>query len=281
MGEVLILKKAKHNRKYVERRSYADGIVESPIGVLIVGILAIIMGTVFILSQNENTPVTREEATVYVGEFESYDSARNYSDLNFSDGTTLSVYPHTETQDFIDTMNSLPRGTRLHVLINPNNDYVAEIKTDTVEILNFESSQQRIVDYDNGYVAIGIFTVAGGVFLIFYSIALRSNTKKEKERKKAPKKSGAIRYAEQTKHARILLESSIESYNICYRRVKHTNELIVNGFVYDELRGILEFSHKLTAKIGNHTIEAGFDDQLLESFICFDGKTIKRKKRLL
>ncbi|MBQ7836731.1 MAG: hypothetical protein IJ389_05700 [Clostridia bacterium] len=274
------MKKAKHNRKYVERRTYVDGIVESPLGLLIVGILAIIMGTVFILSQNANTPIAREDATSYVGEFESYVSERNYSDLNFTDGTTLSVYPHTETQDFIDIMHSLPRGTRLHVLINPNNDYVAEIKTDTMELLNFESSQQRIADYDNGYVAIGIFAVAGGAFLIIYGIARRLNDKKETARKKAPKKSGAIRYADQAKHERILLEANVEGYNICYRRVKHTNELIVNGKVYDELKGILEFSHKLSATVGEHTVEAGFDEHAGESYISFDNRIIKRKKRL-
>ena len=70
----------------------------------------------------------------------------------------------------------------------------------------------------------------------------------------------------------------MNEYQICYRRVKSTNELVINGQVYDEKKGIIEFEHKLCATISGHNIEVGYDTESF-SYMVFDGKTIKRKKR--
>jgi len=62
--------------------------------------------------------------------------------------------------------------------------------------------------------------------------------------------------------------------------VRHVNELVVNGDVYDERRGIIEFEHRLTAVIDGHTIEAGLDRESF-SYLLFDGEEISRKRRLI
>lgn len=263
-----------------------DAVMESPIALTVIGVLAILFGIFFMVSQTGNKPVERAEALSYSGEFEEYEAHKNYRGIHFKDGTTCYVYPHTESQDFYDTMKELEKGTVLHILINPNNEYVAEIRTDTKELLNFEDSQREIDSYDNGYIGIGAFACAAGVFLILYAIGFSVYKKKEGKRhqQKAKKRikgqsDPAIRLASSNKH-RVLLEATVGKYKICYRRVKHTNELVINGIVYDEIKGIIEFDHNLCAVIDNHKIEAGYDSDSY-SYIAFDGKRIAEKRRLI
>ena len=79
---------------------------------------------------------------------------------------------------------------------------------------------------------------------------------------------------------RILLEARVEEYEICYRRVKSVNELVVNGVVYDEKKGVIEFAHNLSAVVDGHTIEAGLSDDSY-SYIMFDGECLANKQRLI
>lgn len=273
------------NKKYESyRRSWADAVLESPIALVVCGLIAIVFGAFFIFLQSDNTPITRLEAEAYTGAFERYRVHSNYCYIELEDGSSYNVYPHTQTRDFREKMESLEKGTVLYILVNPNNDYVAEVKTDSEEILNFTESQEAIYSYDNGYTGIGIFVVVCGVFLILLGVLNKNYKKKEKERQKnkAQKRKdgddGVIRLADFSVKHRVLLEISYKKYNICYRRVNHINELVVNGKVYDEKKGIIEFAHKLSAKIDGHLIEAGYDGTET-SYVCFDKKRIAKKKR--
>lgn len=255
--------------------------------ILIVAVFAMLMGLIMALSQQENKPIPRSEAVAYTGKFEEYEAGRNYRTIHFADGSTYDVYPHTETRDFRERMESLEKGTTLHLLINPNNKYVAEIRTDTRELLNFDTSQAEIAAYDNGYVAIGLFACGAGIFLILYVIGTTRYARREKARQEtraSARMEGQddpiLRRADESAKCRILLEAVRQEYRICYRRLKHTNELVVNGYVYDEKKGIIEFTHKLSAVVDGHIIEAGYDDRDF-SYIRFDGKRIARKKRIL
>lgn len=209
---------------------------------LFIAIVGICLGIFFIFSQNFNKPITREEAVSYSGEFKKYETSRNYCEIYFNNGSCYEVYPHTESREFRNMMSSLKTGTKLYILINPNNGYVVEVKTETEEILNFELSQQKIDSYDNGYIALGIFVCVGCFFLIIYIICEANYKRKENKRYAARKTefynaettSAVIRYADTTVKSRILLQANIQEYKICYRRVKSVNELVINGRVYDE-----------------------------------------------
>ncbi len=261
------------------RYSWTDAVLESPVGCFIIAAVAIFMGIIFIVTQSDNKPVSREEAIAYSGELESYETGKNYSGIKLSDETYLDIYPHTQSGEFIDIMKSLPKGTKLYALVNPNNNCIAELRTDTLELMNFEASQQEIDKYDNGYIVIGIVVEVGAVFFIAYGISLSCH-KKSQQKRAMKKKSGAIRYANGVEKGRILLEAKSQGLEICYRRVKHVNELVVNGKVYDEIKGIFEFEHKLTAKVGEHTVEAGLTSENY-SYIRLNGKLLKEKRRLI
>ncbi len=255
--------------------------------VLFVAIASILLGIFFIVSQGANKPIPRSEAVSYSGEFEEYEVWRNYRTIHFKDGSSYEVYAHTETQAFQNMMKSLEKGTRLYILVNPNNECVVEIRTDTKELLNFETSQAEIDSYDNGYIAIGIVACFGGVFLIAYVIGSSNYKRKEdarhleKTQKRVKGKNDpAIRRADRSVKSKILLEASVKEYSICYRRVKSVNELVINGIVYDEKKGIIEFEHNLSAVIDEHTIEAGYDEDSY-SYIMFDGERIAEKKRII
>ncbi len=213
--------------------------------------------------------------------------SKNYRTIIFTDGSSYEVYPHTETQDFSDTMSSLKKGTKLDILVNPNNDYVVEIRAGSRELLNFEESQAALDAYDDGYIAIGVFVCFAGVFFIIYGLISSRQKKKEIEKhtKKAKRReSGAddnpVRRADRSVKGRILLEARVEDYEICYRRVKSVNELVINGIVYDEKKGVIEFAHNLSAVVGGHTIEAGYDEDSY-SYIIFDGERIVEKRRII
>ncbi len=249
-------------------------------------ILAILMGTLFIFLQTDNKPISKDNAVYYEGIFESYKNNNSkYREIYFQDGSCYEVYHYTQTADFEKTMETLEKGTKLYLTINPNNNYVIEIKTDTKEILNFEESQLAIDKYDIGYIVIGAIAIFAGVFLILYVVA--SSKYKNKENEKAKKRrtnsdgnSNRVRIADPSVKCKILLEADVEEYHICYRRVKTVNELVINGTVYDEKKGLIEFAHNLSASLDGHTIEAGYDENDM-SYISYDKKRIKEKRRLI
>lgn len=79
---------------------------------------------------------------------------------------------------------------------------------------------------------------------------------------------------------RVLLETEKDSLFITYRRVKKTNELVINNNVYDEYTALVEMPHTLTATFAGHKIEAGCDTAS-RSFIKIDGEIVAKKLRLV
>lgn len=262
-------------------------LTDHPMAVLAVAIASICLGIFFIVFPKDNKPIPWEEAVFHSGEFAKYESSDRYCTIYFRDGSCYSVYPHTESREFRDAMKALPEGTKLDIAVNPNNEYVVEVKTETGELLNFSLSQEEIYSYSNGYIAIGCIACACGVFLLLYVIASTIYKRKEKKRKSAREAqacdaetdSAVLRYAEGAT-GRILLEATVQGYTICYRRVRSVNELVINGRVYDEKKGIIEFEHALYATLDGHTIEAGYDKDSF-SYILFDGEMVARKRRLI
>ena len=270
-----------------EEQSLFDSLFESTAGLIVFSMLALAMSLFFILIPGQNKATTREEAVSYTGQFKSYESSKKYCYLCFADGSEYEVYPHTETWEFRERMQAIPEGTTLYLLINPHTDYVVEIRTDTEELMNFDAEQQAIDNYDNGYVWLGGFLIACAAFLLWFALKRSASKSKEqnKQNKKAAKREDgfddtALRRADPAIKQRVLLTKKIVGYEICYRRVKSTNELVINGLVYDEKKAVIEFEHTLSASLDGHLIEAGLDRDSY-SFIAVDGEIIEQKKRLV
>ena len=89
--------------------------------------------------------------------------------------------------------------------------------------------------------------------------------------------SPILRIADKEIKHRVLLQARAFDLDICYRRVKHTNELVINGNVYDEFTGVYEPAHALHAQINGHYVEAGYNGT--HSIIAVDGNVIAKKIR--
>ncbi len=92
--------------------------------------------------------------------------------------------------------------------------------------------------------------------------------------------STVLRMADTEVKARILLEAETAGYRIVYRRVKKTNELVINGRVYDEYEAMVEFPHVLTATTDGHKIEVHYETSGVIR-IYFDGNEIAKKLRII
>ena len=249
--------------------------------VIIVSIAAIALGLFFCTRPLNDNPIGREDAMAYSGEFQRYETSKNYKGIHFKDDSYYSVHPHSTTNEFDNKMKSLKQGTKLYILVNPNNDYVVEVRTDTEVLLNFEISQPKILSSEKSYIIVGVIPIICGILLppiVFFAKKAEKDDEKKKNQK-APTR--ILRHADPAAKGKVLAEAQIAGgYTINYRRVKTVNELVVNGKVYDEKKGIIEWQHTLYAEIDGHKIEAGLDADSY-SFIKFDGKTIVYIKRII
>ena len=137
-----------------------------------------------------------------------------------------------------------------------------------------------------------ILTVGGIVFLLwltcycvmawFKSKEIRAAAEAEAKEHAASLDPGQtdtpLRTAARDVKCRILLEHTVGGYRICYRRVGKTNELVVNGMVYDDMTATIENKHELTATVDGHDIRVGYDGNT-HSYLTLDGVTAARKLR--
>ncbi len=86
-----------------------------------------------------------------------------------------------------------------------------------------------------------------------------------------------LRMADTAVKSRVLLQNNVQGYDIIYRRVKRTNELVVNGKVYGEYTAVAELPHVISAVVDGHTIMVGLRNS--RSYIIFDGTVIAQKMR--
>ena len=89
-----------------------------------------------------------------------------------------------------------------------------------------------------------------------------------------------MRAADMEVKARIFIKTEILGKEVIYRRVKRTNELVVDGKVYAEAEMLIETAHSLSAIISGHEIEVGFDGNSL-NYAALDGQIIARKVRFI
>ena len=89
--------------------------------------------------------------------------------------------------------------------------------------------------------------------------------------------SVVLRDADMAVKHRVFLQVQVLNCDICYRRVKRVNELVINGKVYDELNVFHEHPHTLIARVNGHNISAIYNGAY--SFIAVDGQIVAKKIR--
>lgn len=91
--------------------------------------------------------------------------------------------------------------------------------------------------------------------------------------------SPILRKADKDVKHRVLLQKRMFNMDICYRRVKRVNELVINGNVYDEFEALAEPAHTLEAYVDGHHIEAIYNGT--HSIINVDGQKVASKVRII
>lgn len=71
--------------------------------------------------------------------------------------------------------------------------------------------------------------------------------------------STPLRDADMSVKSRIFLTATVLDHTVIYRRVKRTNELVIDGRVYAEYTALIEKSHVLSAAIDGHAFAIIFD----------------------
>lgn len=89
-----------------------------------------------------------------------------------------------------------------------------------------------------------------------------------------------LRRADPDVKFRILLEGDHLGRHICYRRVGRVNELVIDGYVYDEVEMLMERPHQLSANLDGHLFSVGLREGST-SFIAVDGVTVATRLRLV
>lgn len=267
--------------------------------------LLALLGAFFIWLSTLWAVAPREEAKVYEGEFYSfiYEDAGYYlGELNVKRDTEIAgnldyhldandsyiyyVYLNEEcaTEEVVAALEALTPGTPITVLEDPSNYEAVEIVADGVTILSYDEASeiidgQRLVPF---WVGIGIVIVT--VLLAAWIFGSKLAQSRRGVRARVLDESGndtPLREADFFVKNRILLEAKTYdgTLEIVYRRVKSTNELVVNGQVYDEYVALMEFEHNLYATVNGHRVEAGIDGQSF-SYIAVDGSVLAQRRRL-
>lgn len=91
--------------------------------------------------------------------------------------------------------------------------------------------------------------------------------------------SKVLRTADTSVKARIFLEKDVFGHKIVYRRVKKTNELVIDGKVYGEYTALFEAAHSMKAVVDGHTYGVGFDGKVL-NYLIVDDVLATQKVRL-
>ena len=94
-----------------------------------------------------------------------------------------------------------------------------------------------------------------------------------------PGDSKARRLADTNVKARILLETEALGKKIVYRRIKNVNELVIDGYVYDEFEALVEGAHSLSATVDGVLFEVGYDGGT-QSYAKVNGEKIAKKTRI-
>ena len=98
------------------------------------------------------------------------------------------------------------------------------------------------------------------------------------EPEELPARGTALRRADMEQKHRILLQAEFEGHTVVYRRVKKVNELVIDGYVYDEIELGIEPAHSLSARIDGKLYEVGYDGKS-SSYFNVDSTQKAKKTR--
>ena len=144
---------------------------DSPVAVIIVALLAVIMATFFIFMKVDFAPITAEECVSYAGVYQKYRvDGKDYIDLSFDDERVFVIHHACGSSELYEKLDAVMPGTQLELRINPNVEYVVEIRAGGRLILDMDTAQNAMLREANAFMWLGIAVYAMAAFLLVYAV---------------------------------------------------------------------------------------------------------------
>lgn len=141
---------------------------------LLLGMLAIILGIIFLVGPGRQQEMEREDAEVYVGVFESFEvvAPLHWKNpplyrLHFWDGRSFELLETYLTGTVRDSLLQLPAGTELTLLTDAQ-QRVLEIRRGDEEILNFNFVQKQLRGNARAFFWMGVSCFPCAAFLMIF-----------------------------------------------------------------------------------------------------------------
>ncbi len=168
-------------------------IATSPVKSFLVTAACIIMSIIFITTGLIHSSVRYDETGKISGIWEetlnyelNYEKGKNSPPTIYFvslKGDTYMVDYCCSSDDLVQNLVSLEKGDKINLAVNPKAKYVLEIKTESGELLNFDSSQTCFEKNYRPFFYLGIIVGLMACYMLVHSVSLVV-PKKKKERRK-------------------------------------------------------------------------------------------------
>lgn len=157
---------------------------------VVFAVLCLFMAVGFARTFFINQPVDRasaEERTAVYSHYEEEYGPKlrrsintvNYIELFFEGGENELIRGICANKDLYESLDCLEKGTTLHMLINPDNNYIIELRADEEEILNFDYAQKKLRQEGTGFLCLGIFMLVLCGYFVYTAITTKERITKE------------------------------------------------------------------------------------------------------
>ena len=156
---------------------------------VIFAVLCLFMTTVFSTSFFIKRPIEKsaaeEKSAIYSHYEEEYGpklrrsiNTINYIELFFENSEKEFICGVCVNKDLYKALDTLEKGTVLHMLINPDNNYIVELKANEKEMLNFDYAQKMLRQDGVGFLYIGIFMFGLCIYFVYKAITTKERLTK-------------------------------------------------------------------------------------------------------
>lgn len=171
-------KKSKHNHEISRQTA------------IFFAIISMFMALVFSSNFTINRPIDKtdaEEKTAVYNHYEAEYGIRpnkysintlNYIVLFFENGEKEFIRGTCINKELYQALESLKKDTVLQMLINPDNGYVIELKTDEKEILDFDYVQKKLQQDAIGFLCLSVFMLMLCGYFIYKAIRTKERLTK-------------------------------------------------------------------------------------------------------
>ena len=146
------------------------------LGLILLICLALLMGTVFLslpfrnhrVEESEAFSVTAEYCGYYIDTNPKHTSIQEI-DLHFNNHDDLTVDGCCVKMEWVSKLDTLPKGTTMHLLVHPRSGNVLQVEANGEIILPFQDTQRSILQESLTFAAIGLAMYASiGAFLVYF-----------------------------------------------------------------------------------------------------------------